>query len=810
MPKTVPPGSVAIPGVGEFVANAVPDPFDARDFEYRPRLQPLPASIDWRDAPGRRTVLHQQGSSCTGHAVATIVNTVLARAAGRHRGPQVSPHMLYYLARRYDEFPGEEDEGSSLRGAFKGWFHHGVALDAHWTQDPTPDLDDPAFIAKCEAYPLGAFYRVNPFRLDDVQSAISELFAIAVSGVIHEGWITPAVVERQDGEQLHVIHRPVYAKTVGGHAFALVGYNEVGLLVQNSWGTTWGKGGYATLPYEDFLDSVYDAWVARPGVPNTPFATGRSRTALATGGEMVTAPGPDLRRLKAHVVNLGNNGRLSDHGRFVSTPQQVQGAFEHMARWHDFWLQHGLTTKRHVVLYVHGGLVGEQGGLETAQKHLNWWLNNGVYPLSFVWQSGSGETLFSQLADLVGRRLPAGGIGFDLVEQFDRLVEKFARANLRWLWDEMKENARAASKPGAGADMPGGTLTVQLLADYIGRNGAENVEVHLVGHSAGSIFLAELLQRLAEQRITIKTLALLAAAIRVDEFARDILPHLGPGKTVEAFSSFAMTNRREVDDVCGQSGVDVYHKSLLYLVSRALERRLANGEDERSSAFEVPILGMERFFDRPLNGGVQTLRAAILAASGDAVFSPASTPSDARSDADEHGEFDDDRLTMTSVVMRIRGVTDPAAVREYQAHAALENADQVPIAGARPPAAPAAVPEPAPATSSTPRMRADLPSFAVGAEPGDAEEPAKPAMQTVETSPPGERPLTETAPPQTQQPEAPNQPGLTLEVADAPRTGSPILDVLQSSGYSVVDAAPATASPNGNGGAGKSRDGGGQ
>lgn len=36
--------------------------------------------------------------------------------------------MLYELARRYDEWPGEGYEGSSARGAMKGWVRHGVCL----------------------------------------------------------------------------------------------------------------------------------------------------------------------------------------------------------------------------------------------------------------------------------------------------------------------------------------------------------------------------------------------------------------------------------------------------------------------------------------------------------------------------------------------------------------------------------------------------------------------------------------------------------------------------------------------------------
>lgn len=774
MPKTVAPGRIAIPGIGEFVANAVPDPFDARDFPYRSRLQVLPSEMDQRAVKAQRVILEQRGNSCTGHAVAAVINTVLAQSRPQDERLRVSPYMLYHLARRYDEFPGEEDEGSSLRGAFKGWFHHGVVRDEDWSDDALPDLDDPAFIAQAGQFPLGAFYRVNPYRLDDVQSAITELAAIAVSGVIHEGWVNPTVVQRANGEQLHVIHRAIGARNLGGHAYTMVGYNEVGFLIQNSWGPGWGDNGFATLPYEDWLENAYDAWVARPGVPSTPFASGRVRAPEATGGVVVTAPGPDLRRLKAHVVNLGNNGRLSDRGRFVSTPQQVQGAFDHMRRWHEFWLERGTVTKRHIVVYVHGGLVGEEAGLALAHRQLNWWLNNGVYPLTLVWQSGAGESLLNQLSDLVGRRLPAGGLGFDLVEQFDRLVEKFARANLRWIWDEMKENARVAGHPGdqSGAGPAGGTLLVQLLADYVAEHGADAVEVHLVGHSAGSIVLAELLERLAERQLAVSTLALLAPAIRVDAFGRDVLPHIGEGKTVARFVTFAMTDQRELDDVCGQGNIAIYQKSLLYLVSRALERR-RQGDEAARDAFEVPILGMQRFFDRSIDGDAgETLRAALERVGGRAVFAPASLPVDERSDSSSHGGFDDDRLTMTSVIMQMLRVADPAAVREFQPHAPLADAEHAPTAEPRVAAEP-------PAGEEAPRM---------AAAPGEPEQP------TVETQPPGEVPVTETGTAAQGPPAAPSQDQLSLEVADAPVTGSPVLDVLLASGYEVVDDGAGVAS----------------
>ena len=56
-------------------------------------------------------------------------------------------------------------------------------------------------------------------------------------------------------------------KSAGGHAFALVGFNERGFIVQNSWNTVWGASGFAVLPYEDWVANATDAWACALGVP---------------------------------------------------------------------------------------------------------------------------------------------------------------------------------------------------------------------------------------------------------------------------------------------------------------------------------------------------------------------------------------------------------------------------------------------------------------------------------------------------------------------------------------------------------------
>ena len=46
---------------------------------------------------------------------------------------------------------------------------------------------------------------------------------------------------------------------LGGHAMTVVGYNNIGFIIRNSWGKGWGQDGYCIYPYEDW-DSHWEIW----------------------------------------------------------------------------------------------------------------------------------------------------------------------------------------------------------------------------------------------------------------------------------------------------------------------------------------------------------------------------------------------------------------------------------------------------------------------------------------------------------------------------------------------------------------------
>lgn len=46
----------------------------------------------------------------------------------------------------------------------------------------------------------------------------------------------------------------------GYHCVLIVGYNERGFEIRNSWGTSYGEHGYITIPYDEFNKNVLEIW----------------------------------------------------------------------------------------------------------------------------------------------------------------------------------------------------------------------------------------------------------------------------------------------------------------------------------------------------------------------------------------------------------------------------------------------------------------------------------------------------------------------------------------------------------------------
>ncbi|HEX2137099.1 MAG TPA: C1 family peptidase [Microvirga sp.] len=612
--------------LGNRTLDARQDRPDMRDRIYQPRLTNLPPSFPPKNWVASYLPLYEeaglvldQGSegACTGFGLAALINFVqfrreieMSELEGRDaRLPEVvSPRMAYHLARIYDEWPGEDYEGSSCRGAMKGWFHHGICSEALWPYRRGGRVvfvqPKPGWAADAARRPIGAYYRIVHDSISDLQAAVAEVGAVYVSACVHDGWQIAGSAGRSRRSRAkaapHLAAVPTIqwspdAASSGGHAFALVGYDDEGFVIQNSWGPGWGFHGFARLTYADWLANGMDAWVATLGAPirgEAPavvLSSGRTIPATAaelkrglaggiTAGAVAAASSArswDLGRAARHAVVLGNDGRLAP--QLIVDAADAADAAKRVGRvLPGEWLASADGKSGKVVLYVHGGLNDLRASLARVKVLGPALFTNDVYPIFVCWQSGYFDSLKNIIedirTDIFGAQADPRAVraqGF-LAEARDRALETFAIPAARPIWQQMKQNAMAAT----GRD--GGTaFLVEQLAQLAKAH--DNLEVHLIGHSAGAIMIGPLLGLLRSRRIRVGSLSLFAPACTV-EFANTYYArHIGTTVAAAKVSIDILSDANEQNDSVGP-----YGKSLLYLVSRALE-----------NTHKTPILGLE-------------------------------------------------------------------------------------------------------------------------------------------------------------------------------------------------------------------------
>lgn len=128
--------------------------------------------------------------------------------------PIVDPNVLYSEAKQFDEWPGEDYDGTSVRGAVKALQKRGLVGAYHWAAS-TQDIID--CLLNLGPVVVGSNWYESMFDPDE-------------SGLLE-----------------------VNGALAGGHAYKLDGVNLVHDLVRikNSWGRTWGIRGHALLSIPD-------------------------------------------------------------------------------------------------------------------------------------------------------------------------------------------------------------------------------------------------------------------------------------------------------------------------------------------------------------------------------------------------------------------------------------------------------------------------------------------------------------------------------------------------------------------------------
>ena len=606
----------------ERILNVRRDPPDIRDRMYEPALIRLQSNIDRRDP---KLVLDQgTEGSCTGFGLAAVIN-ILNKEAGNKF--MASMRMLYEMAKKHDEWPGEDYSGSSCRGAIRGWKNMGVCSNDDWkyvANKPGTLTIEQAIEARKNT--LGAYYRLRP-EITDYHAAINEVGSIYVSAAVHDGWSNPKPGNRKSLPT--ITFDPVPS---GGHAFAIVGYNADGFIVQNSWGPKWGGKGFALWTYEDWCENIKDGWVFRLALP-TPRIFGLTPPAAMAGEAEARRRKPKRFEIAGHFVHF-DDGTYKTHGDYWSTREDTEQTAARIAEAAN-------DRFKHLLIYAHGGLNDPGASARRVHALKEGFKRNGIYPYHIMYDTG----LVEELKDVIKRSLSLAeqrSEGFvdwitdKISERTDTLIEDIVRKPVTPIWDEMKRDARLPFMPGAGEIGGDGVHTIQTFAQALAGTGKS---IHIAGHSTGGVLIGHLLAALDQLGMPdlVKSCSLMAPACTVEFYKQHYQPRLrgqnGAGTVVKLpkLTVYNLNDELEKDD----NVVKAYRKSLLYLVSRAFERKI-----------DTPLLGMKIYSDTlPAITGLKF------------VYSDGKTgPSKSTS----HGGFDNDPDTLNAILKTILGAEPPA------------------------------------------------------------------------------------------------------------------------------------------------------
>jgi C1A family cysteine protease len=239
----------------------IPDFPDARDRVYGlPRKSGvLPASVDLRTGC---PAVYDQGNlgSCTANAIGAAIEFDQMK----QKLPASTPSRLFiYYNERVIEGSIDADSGAQIRDGIKTVAAEGACPETMWpyveerfaTAPPTPCYE------YAKLHPAVQYARVAQ-DTGQMKACLAAGYPFVFGFTVYESF------EGHNVATSGFVQMPgVLEAELGGHAVLAVGYNDSvqRFLVRNSWGSSWGVGGYFTIPYAYLTDSnlANDFWVIR-------------------------------------------------------------------------------------------------------------------------------------------------------------------------------------------------------------------------------------------------------------------------------------------------------------------------------------------------------------------------------------------------------------------------------------------------------------------------------------------------------------------------------------------------------------------
>jgi len=232
----------------EFICKTTPSPLDERDWAaesiYDTSLK-LPKKLDLRDD---MPYVRNQGSlgTCAAQTAAAM------KEWQEKKNVDYSSHMSPMFV--YNNRENKESEGMHGRDVMRILKNIGCCREMTYPYLTTVPIDEP-ILKEAENGKIKGYARVH--TIDTLKRALFINGPCYISFPVYNRstrmWI-PSTGQKQEG----------------GHAMTVVGYNNEGFIVRNSWGFMWGKNGCCIYPYSDW-GAHYEIWTTMDDKSSTPF-----------------------------------------------------------------------------------------------------------------------------------------------------------------------------------------------------------------------------------------------------------------------------------------------------------------------------------------------------------------------------------------------------------------------------------------------------------------------------------------------------------------------------------------------------------
>lgn len=296
---------------------------DHRDYRYHVSplvLRALPERVDLVDpepgSPFSPAWDQQDIGSCGPHSsCADIVFDLV-----KNRGLRTMPSRLFvYWCTRYLMGTIDQDSGVDNRSMLKSLNRFGWCDEELWPYVPARFMQRPpqACFDQAAARRITAYFAV-PQTLDQMKGCLASGDPFIFGFTVFRSTLSDQTARTGDVPMPGMFERPE-----GGHDVLMVGYDDRTrrFKFRNSWGSSWGRNGYGTIPYEYAVNPnlAGDFWTVQKAafpapVPDpTPTPAPQPIPSPVPGGTMAPYPtqltdelnvllfDPDMRR-KVHAA----------------------------------------------------------------------------------------------------------------------------------------------------------------------------------------------------------------------------------------------------------------------------------------------------------------------------------------------------------------------------------------------------------------------------------------------------------------------------------------------------------------------------